>query len=234
MHEYLKRIHLVERMSNIWRRARHNAFAHKIAAEDAKENATKMYKKEMFLSFGSICFVILTYLISSVTFEFLGFITNTTVGLLTTICSVFCSLAGIYFGVLSGYLKYDTQHAEHIASLGSYQHIAQKARMAKWKNIPYEQLEREFLWMEESFQLLKARGREPSDDQFDRGEAVFNKIKDNKRLKGIQSYYKNNDSNASERRWSMCRRSVIKSSHRLSSNKSRVVKLSKSKLKKKS
>ncbi len=188
------RNHLVDRISNIWERSRHNAFAHKIAAEQAKTWATSMYALEMFFSFISVCLVIITYLTLSSSVDF-SFISNLTpkmskeiFSFLTTIGSVFFSLAGIFLGVLAGYLKFDTQHAEHRASLGSYQHIAQKARMAKWKNMPFEQLEREFLWMEESFQLLKARGREPSNRQFKCAKNIFDEIRKDPSSSRAQSF----------------------------------------------
>lgn len=58
-----QKTNIQEMAHSIWKRARHNAFAHKIAAAKANRRASILFVLEMFFSFMSISLVIFLYLV---------------------------------------------------------------------------------------------------------------------------------------------------------------------------
>jgi hypothetical protein len=78
--------------------------------------------------------------------------------------------------------------AEHKFYVGSYQYIAQRAREAKWPDKPYEEIVGLLKDLERDFQLMKARGTEPTDDIFEKANAVFDKIGRNSVANSAQSF----------------------------------------------
>lgn len=174
---------------NIWRRARHNAFAHKIAHSRYEKKSTMLFIFEILCSLISICFIIITYMIlsSGKLPGILGSMKDE-ISFYTTLLSVIFALVGVFFSVLISHLKVDVRAEEHKSALGSYQLIAQKARMVHWPDMDYDEMVRIHRNLEENFQLLKARGREPSDQDFKKGADIFSDISNNPEESTLQSF----------------------------------------------
>lgn len=92
--------------------------------------------------------------------------------------------------------QYDTIASEHEWLLGAYQYIAQKARSLRWDDMPLEEMAHALRSMEEGFQLLKARGTEPSDADFEAAHAIIRKLDADaltKKMQGFQNEEGGND-----------------------------------------
>jgi hypothetical protein len=183
-----KRAQIRAIVGNIWERARINAFAHKLAAEQAKQKSTILFVSAFVCSLLSVTFVILVYMISSAPSIFGADQSNALLPFLFTLLSIIFTILALGASVLSSHFKYDVAAAEHIYFLGSFQFIAQKARAVKWPDMPYENCERLLIGLEESFQLLKSRGVEPSDKLYNRAHEILEKIHSDANLDGVQSF----------------------------------------------
>jgi len=179
---------IVKIVENIWRRSRHNAFAHKCAAERSERCSTMLFVLEIFFSLSSICFIVLTYMLLATDNTIFETVNPKQISFYSTLASVICALGGMFFSVLNNYMKNDVKNAEHRSALGLYQLIAQKARVVRWPDMPYEEMVRVLKGLEESFQLLKARGREPNDKDFDKALKIFGKIVADPESKLAQSF----------------------------------------------
>ena len=183
-----KQKNIIKIVENIWRRARHNAFAHRNAADRCERFSTTLFVLEVIFSLSSVCFIVLTYMLLASDKAIFEALDPKQISFYSTLASVICALAGMFFSVLNNYLKNDVKTAEHRSALGLYQLIAQKARMVRWPEMPYDEMVRTLKSLEESFQLLKSRGREPSDKDFEEGINIFKKIVANPDSKLAQSF----------------------------------------------
>lgn len=119
----------------------------------------------------------------------------------TVLLSVFCSIAALFCSILNSYFKNDVNESNHLFALGSYQLIAQKARMIRWPDMDYQEMVRVVKGLEENFQLLKARGREPTDSEFNAGHKLFRKISQDEVSSSAQSFQEEREN---EERVSRC------------------------------
>lgn len=181
-------------IENIWKRSRINAFAHKIAAESHSKKATWLFTSGLISSVLSILFVILVYLFNSSDMEAAQKLT-TSLGidqqiatLFFALCSIIFTLISVVLNVIGNTRKFEVKSTEHSFFCNSYQYIAQRAREANWPDKPYEEILELLKDLERDFQLLKARGIEPSDSHFDKATNIFKKIRSDEETKSAQSF----------------------------------------------
>jgi len=169
----------VEIIEEIWRRARINAFAHREAFESFTTRALVIRGFQIAFTLLSILLLILFYLASSADGEMLKLVgidrKVITVGL--TILSILFTFIALFLDIGGAELEWKLQAAEHRFLLGSYQHIAQRARECKWPDRPYDDLVELLRDLERDFQLLKARGMEPSDRFFVKANKLFEEVR---------------------------------------------------------
>jgi hypothetical protein len=181
----------------IWRRARINAFAHKLAAADHTKWGAVFFVAELLCVLLSIIAIVGVYLLSSPDSHIAEiFFTSTEDGekwrkgaaLWLTIVSIMLTFTGLFLGILANYFKWDVKAAEHKFLLGSYQYIAQRAREANWPDKPVEETVELLQDLERDFSLLKARGPEPSDSVFERANKLFEKVNGDPVSRTAQSF----------------------------------------------
>lgn len=176
-------------ITEIWRRARINAFAHRFAHEEAKARSLINRKKVMRCSLGSILSVISVYLVST-SAESVNITPHAAAvaAFFLTLVSVFFSIRALYLDVIGSEENLRVVAAEHEFLLGSYQYIAQRAREAKWPDRPINELIELLRDLERDFQLLKARGKEPTDTHFRMAHATFADVRRDPVSRAAQSY----------------------------------------------
>jgi hypothetical protein len=183
-----------DRIANIWKRARINAFAHKLRHEQLSRRAILFFTGELVSSMLSVLFVILVYIFNSSNGEASQKIAKY-IGIDYGITALLCALISIVFALVSTVLsvienvqKSSVAAAEHKALCGSYQYIAQRAREADWPDLASDLLVELLRDLERDFQLLKARGTEPSDKCFDQALKIFKKVRNDEDTKSAQSF----------------------------------------------
>lgn len=176
-------------ITEIWRRARINAFAHKFAFDEAMDRSLTNRRLILRNSLCSILAVIGVYLVS-LNGPALGISPRygAIVGLILTALSIIFNLRALYLDVISSEENLRVAAAEHEFLLGSYQYIAQRAREAKWPDRPLEELVSLLRDLERDFQLLKARGKEPHDRHFRSAHAVFRDVRSDPVSRSAQSF----------------------------------------------
>ncbi|MBK8209259.1 MAG: hypothetical protein IPK78_04155 [Rhodospirillales bacterium] len=107
---------------------------------------------------------------------------------LFTVASIVATLIAVYLSVMNNYYKFDVHAEEHKFLLGSYQHIAQKARVVDWPDMGDDDLVYTLRSLEESFQLLKARGTEPDDIDFKEAHRIRSEIRGEPDARIAQSF----------------------------------------------
>lgn len=189
-----------EVIEQLWRRARINAFAHKVALEDYEKQDTVFYKKTIVTSLGSILSIIIVYILSTISdFNIYGFNTVPTLKVIFTLASVSLTVASLYYGIMNNHGRYGIKAEEHKFLLHSYQHIAQRAREVKWPDKPSNEVIELLKDLERDFALLKARGNEPRDKHFDTAHELVKKINDNSDSRIAQSFNLNYNEESSEK-----------------------------------
>jgi len=179
-------------VSKIWKRARMNAFAHKIAARRAQGWETIFVVASVVLALAAITSVILLYVLSApLNLQGAGEAELETLsnwGTVFTLGSVGFTITGIGLQTLQVHFRFGVKSTQHLHYLGSFQHIAQRSREVEWPGMPYEQMAELLRDLERDFQLLKARGLEPRDSDFDEALVLFKKIQDDDASKPMQSF----------------------------------------------
>ena len=175
-------------IKSIWYRARINAFAHKVASHKNRRYATFLFIGEVVSALLGILFVITVGMIS--TADTVVFIKSHKEVLIlgTTFLSVIFAVVALFLSVIANYLKFDTTAAEHKALLGLYQYIAQRAREVNWPDMPASKVLALLEDLERDFQLMKAKGTEPDDADFDAAHKIFHKIRSTPETKVGQSF----------------------------------------------
>lgn len=177
-------------IAQLWQRARINAFAHKIALEEAEKNESRNYKFVIIFSLLSILFIILSSYANQISKSFiLSFcIFNHIKTLDYNLLSILCAFISLAYTIISNHKRFGIVAEEHRFLQNSYQHIAQRAREAYFPTKNIGDLEALIDDLERDFSLLKARGREPSDSDFEKGLELFKKIKKDKTSASSQSF----------------------------------------------
>jgi hypothetical protein len=166
-------------IAETWKRARINAFAHRIAHEKAIKKARQLDAIRISATLLSLFSIIAMYILTSADAGLVALLSDThrkEAALLATIASITLTFVSLYFDFANTLGEYRVAAQEHKYFLGSFQYIAQRAREAKWPDRPYEQLVELLHDLEKDFQLLKARGTEPTDEIFEEANAIFAKI----------------------------------------------------------
>jgi len=174
---------ITKHIKKIWKRARTNAFAHKIAGERAQKNSTHLICAEFIATVLAITFIIFLYMVSGSDARWAGRWAT-----LFTILSIIFTVIGLCLQFLQVHFNYAVVSARHNHNLGSFQYIAQRAREVDWPEKPRNEKIELLRDLERDFQLLKARGNEPSDHDFDLAAELLKKISDNEFTKSMQSF----------------------------------------------
>lgn len=191
---------LRETITELWKRARINAFAHKFTSENFARKNRVAFILGLVSAVLSIFFVILVYLMNNPTdgggakklIELLGFNQEIT-PLVCTLSSIVMSLISIVITVIASTEKFDSYCAEHRFFCNSYQYIAQRAREVNWPDKPVSEVIELLKDLERDFQLLKARGPEPNNSNFEKANALFKKIREDKSFNAPQSFRPSKD-----------------------------------------
>lgn len=174
-------------INEIWYRARINAFAHRAAATELTRRAKWYFTCELGGALLSIFLVICVYFVSTVpNLQSHPQIQYVAIGL--TAGSIVFTLTSLFLGVMANYLRLEVLAENHRHSLNSYQYIAQRAREAKWPDMPNEDVVALLKDLERDFQLLKARATEPEDRHFDEAHAVVSKVRSDPTSSIAQSF----------------------------------------------
>ena len=166
-------------IAETWKRARINAFAHRIAHERALKIARWLDGIRIATTLLSLLAIIAVYILTSADpglAALIGDVHRKEAALIATTASIVLTFVSLYFDFANTVGEYRVAAQEHKYFLGSFQYIAQRAREAKWPDRPYSQLVELLHDLEKDFQLLKARGTEPTDDIFEKANAMFAKI----------------------------------------------------------
>ena len=185
-------------IEQIWYRARINAFAHRSAADQYSLSAKRYFQGEIVATLLSVLCVIVVYSLAtditihspvtsnaaatSVKSSFDGW------KITFTLLSISLTLVALYLSVMASHLKLDVCAEAHRHLLNSYQYIAQRAREAKWPDLPINEVVALLKDLERDFQLLKARGAEPDDHHFDKAHEIVRKIREDKDARIAQSF----------------------------------------------
>lgn len=189
-------------IEQIWYRARINAFAHRSAAEQYTQRAKLYFQGEIVATLFSILCVIVVYSLATdipvhpptanVNGTSAAVVANTSPfdgwKMTFTLLSISLTLVALYLSVMASHQKLDVCAEAHRHLLNSYQYIAQRAREAKWPDLPEADVVALLKDLERDFQLLKARGVEPDDRHFDKAHLIVRKIREDRDARIAQSF----------------------------------------------
>lgn len=160
-----------EHVSKIWRRARSNAFAHRYASETYKELAEIHFNRQVILGIFAILAVMLVYIVTST--EQLKFFGTEILSVALTFTSVTLSMSSLYYSIKQNYSGFERLQMNHDHNQHSYLLIAQRAREVSFPEIELGRAIAILEDLERDFQVLKARGQEPSDKHFEEGNKLI-------------------------------------------------------------
>ncbi len=166
-------------IAETWKRARINAFAHRIAYERAINKARRLDAIRTAATLLSLFSIIGVYILTSADAGLGAMMSDPhrkEGALFATVASIALTFVSLYFDFSNTIGEHRVVAQEHKYFLDSFQYIAQRAREAKWPDRPYEQLVELLHDLEKDFQLLKARGTEPTNEIFEEANAMFSKI----------------------------------------------------------
>lgn len=175
-------------IENIWYRARINAFAHRFRMEYLSKKDTINYTLNILFTLLSILFTIILYIVLINTSKEEMNVNGTWAAVIITLLSIIFTFLGLYFTIMASHKRFAILCAEHKFLLNSYQYIAQRAREAKWPEKPKDEVIELLRDLERDFSLLKARGSEPTNDDFVKAGLLMKKIQDNPTENIAQSY----------------------------------------------
>lgn len=168
-----------EQVEKVWKRARSNAFAHRAAAESYLGKANSLFRKSVLAGLASIIFVILVYIVSSPSIaspSWAAFLSAASV--IFTLASVLASVMSLYWGISQSYYGFERLHQQHDHNQHSYLLIAQRAREVAFPEISLTRAVAVLEDLERDFQVLKVRGKEPSEEHWRVGNDILYAIKD--------------------------------------------------------
>jgi len=178
-------------IAQTWERARINAFAHRIAHERAIKKARRLDAIRIAATLLSLFSIIGVYILTSTDAGLVALMNDMhrkEAALFATIASIAFTFISLHFDFANTVGEYRVAAQEHKYFLGSFQYIAQRAREAKWPDRPYDQLVELLHDLEKDFQLLKARGTEPTDEIFEEANRMFAKIASEPVSRAAQSF----------------------------------------------
>lgn len=176
-------------VSGIWKRARINAFAHRRAARVAGALQSVFVVANVILALSAVTFIVVYYLFSQQIITSDGIsVVAVTDGRKFILVSIVSTILGIGVHTLQVHFRFGVQASRHWHSVGSFLSIAQRSREVEWPGIEPVGMGELVRDLERDFQLLKARGFEPSDRDFDAAVRIFKKIQDDETTRSMQSF----------------------------------------------
>lgn len=164
-----------EHVAQIWDRARSNAFAHRYAAESYRRRAATFFVLQVVFGISGVLFVLGVYIVSSS--EMLVYFDRELDVIILTFLSVVFSITSLFFSIIQNYLGYEKLEQLHDHNQHSFLSIAQRAREVRFPEIGKGRSLEILQDLERDFQILKARGKEPSNKHFQRGDELLTKVK---------------------------------------------------------
>lgn len=174
-------------ISQLWLRARINAFAHRSAFEYLSQKGKKYFIHELCAVLISLLFLILVFAVGNSDF-ITSKVWKSALSLFFTIMSVTGTLYALYRNTMAIYIGFAVKAENHRNQQNRYLHLAQRAREAKWPSMPDKQITILMHDLEREFQILKAIGPEPEDIHFDKSHIILEKIKKDSDSRIAQSY----------------------------------------------
>lgn len=168
-----------DHVSDIWARARTNAFAHREAAAEYAKKSKELTVRQLWLGLGSLFSIILLSVIlqANGSDATLSSLAVTILGAILTTTSVCFSMGGLFVGAYQGIQKYETLQALHDFKHHSYLNICQRTREVTFFGVSEEKAMAILEDLERDFQSLKIRSPEPEDTHFEIGDELFEKRK---------------------------------------------------------
>ena len=156
------------RVEQVWRRARVNAFAHREAANQHQRRAAEYFTRQVGCGIAALVLLISAYMANAAD---CGYVYTA-----LAILAVVSSAVGLGMSILQNYYGYEREHVAHSHNQHSYLYIAQRAREVAWPDINYGKAKGIMEDLERDFQVLKARGPEPENENFDAANRLFERL----------------------------------------------------------
>lgn len=164
----------IARGRDIWIRARINAFAHKVTAERAAALAhTISLLETLFIVIPIACVGISLFVVTDST---LTQVWPRRVYQELAVASIIANAAALFLQLVNSHFGWSGHEKQHSYLLASYQLIAQKARRLENRSLPSDEAVHLCQHLEESFEIYKATGIEPSDSAFVRARDLLLKM----------------------------------------------------------
>jgi hypothetical protein len=168
---------LYEQANDIWKRARTNAFAHRIAAENAE-------RKTIWLTAAIALCTVLPIVAVGLTLENVtdgGSVVHpaTVFGLTVrhlSITAIISNGIALFLSVMAKELKYAESAAQHRTLMAGYQVLAQKARRKEFEGLPNDEVRHLLRNLQEMFETYKSSPYEPGDKDFEKAQERMTKI----------------------------------------------------------
>lgn len=170
---------ILDHVSDIWARARTNAFAHREAAAEYSEKSKDLTRRQLWLALGSLFSIILLGVIVQVDGadeSIPGWIV-TAAGAILTITSVSFSMGSLLAGAYQAIQRFETLQALHDFKHHSYLNICQRTREVTFIGVSEGRAMAILEDLERDFQSLKIRSPEPEDRHFKKGDELFEQRK---------------------------------------------------------
>ena len=182
-----------EHVAKVWKRARSNAFAHRAAAEIYKRKAEEFFNYQVTFGIIAIIFVLLVYAVTST--QSIDIPHTELIAMALTFLSVLSSVLGLYFSIRQNYSGYERLHQVHNHNQHSFLYLSQRAREVSFPEIDVDRAVAILEDLERDFQMLKARGQEPSEEHWRIGNNLLYGIRE-KPEGELQSFTLNNVDNS--------------------------------------
>lgn len=164
-----------EHVAQIWDRARSNAFAHRVAAESYRFWATLYFVLQVVFGIFGVLLVLGVYIVSAS--EKLHYFGEGLDEIILTFASVVFSISSLFFSIIQNYMGFEKLEQLHDHNQHSFLFIAQRAREVRFPEIGKARSLEILQDLERDFQALKARGKEPSDKHFTKGDKILDEVK---------------------------------------------------------
>lgn len=175
---------LKKEIEKIWKRARINSFAHRSANELYYKKESNYYVISISTSLASILFIILSNIQD---FK--------CISTYLSLISIIFGFWSLYITIISNHHRYGIRSEEHKHTQNSYLYIAQRTRLSKKPYISKEELLNLYEDLERDFSLIKVRGNEPTDEQFEEAHKLFKKRDQDPTSLEAQSFNSKNKEN---------------------------------------
>jgi hypothetical protein len=163
-------------VGNIQLRARNNAFAHKVAAENARKWGSLVTYLNLTTTSSALFFTSLSLATTKISAEIELWKANISFSDFSNIIGIASAFIALLTQCILLYKRYDTTEVMHIYFQDSFQYISQKSRKVFRPGVTDDDIFSLVDELENQFALLKARAIEPSDKDFEKAAAIQNKV----------------------------------------------------------